>query len=379
MDSPRSEPRAPDAPPAEEWALEHFDADSRNMVRFRLAEFPVRIGRRSGLELSLLSPSISNVHAEIRREDGGLVLADLGSTNGTFVNNRRLETPIALAEGDIVHLASLEFRLVRIASDETPGRRLETLKTMSIQADLSSLLREAESLKRLLAERSVVIHFQPIVALADGATVAYEALGRGAAGDLPSSPFELFKLAASIGSERELSRLLRQAAADAARAAGLTLPLFVNIHPAELAGGELVAELRAAAGHATRLDLVLELSEHYAGHVDSLRGLRGDLDALGMRLAYDDFGAGLARINELAEAPAHFLKFDAALVAGLDQAGDAKRRLVGTLVAAARELGMVTLAEGIETEPEAATCRELGFELGQGYHFGRPAPLAAGR
>jgi EAL domain-containing protein (putative c-di-GMP-specific phosphodiesterase class I) len=369
-----SDPRTPAAPPADEWALEHFDAESRNMVRFRLAEFPVRIGRRSGLELPLLSPSISSLHAEIRREDGGLVIADLGSTNGTFVNDRRLDAPIALAEGDIVHLASLEFRLVRIEPAEATGRRLETMKTMSIQADLPSLLREAEGLKRLIAERAVAIHFQPIVSLAGGATVALEALGRGASDGAPRAPYELFKIAASIGAERELSRLLRQSAAAAARAAGVTLPIFVNIHPAELEGGELLAELRAGAND-PRPSLVLELSEHYGGDAATLRGLRDELAALGLRLAYDDFGAGLARINELAEAPAHYLKFDAALVAGIDRAGDAKRRLVGTLVAAARELGMVTLAEGVETAEEAAVCRELGFELGQGYHWGRPEPL----
>jgi len=370
--SPPSDTRPPAAPPADEWALEHFDAESRNMVRFRLSEFPVRIGRRAGLELPLLSPSISSLHAEIRREDDRLVLADLGSTNGTFVNNRRLDAPLALAEGDIVHLASLEFRLVRMEPVEGTGRRLETMKTMSIQADLSSLLREAEGLRRLLAERAVAIHFQPIVSLADGSTVALEALGRGASEAAPRAPYELFKIAGSIGAERELSGLLRQSAAAAARAAGVKLPIFVNIHPAELASGELLAELRAGD---VRQPLVLELSEHYGGDAATLRGLRDELDALGLRLAYDDFGAGLARINELAEAPAHYLKFDAALVAGIDRAGDAKRRLVGTLVAAARELGMVTLAEGVETAEEAAVCRELGFELGQGYFWGRPEPL----
>ena len=375
MDDPQNEARSTAAGNDDEWALEHFDADSRNMVRLRLTSFPARIGRRSGLELSLLSPSISSLHAEIRREDGGLVLEDLGSTNGTFLNNQRLDAPASLAEGDIVHLASLEFRLVRIAATESADRRIEALATMSIQADLSSLLREAEALKQLLTARAVTTHFQPIVSLADGATVALEALGRGAAAGVPHSPHELFKIAASIGCERELSRLFRNVAAEAARAAGIDVPLFVNIHPAELTSGELMAELRAAGQLRPRLELVLELSEHYAGRAEALQTLRGELDALGMRLAYDDFGAGLARINELAEAPAHFLKFDAALVAGLDQAGASKRKLVAALVAAARELGMVTLAEGVETEGEAEVCRAAGFELGQGFLFGRPQPL----
>jgi len=368
----------PTAPPTadEEWALEHFDAESRNMVRFRLLSYPCRVGRQSGLELPLLSPSISSRHAEITRADGGLLLTDLGSTNGTFVNQERITRPVALAEGDTVHFASLEFRLVRLGVVATASRRIEALSTMSIQADLGSLIHDAEQLQRVLDERSVKAVFQPIVDLRSGDTVALEALGRGLATEVPPSPYELFEIAAAIGRERELSRLFRTVAADEVWEAGIGLPLFVNIHPAELVGDELLNELRELDGQRPGFNLVLEISEQYAGRPADLRSLRSDLDALGLRLAYDDFGAGLARINELAEAPAHFLKFDAALVTGIDRAGDAKRRLVRALVAAARDLGMATLAEGIESPAEAEVCRDLGFELGQGFHFGRPAPLA---
>lgn len=370
-----SPPPAPEIPAEGEWALEHFDADSRNMVRFRLLTLPCRIGRRSGIELSLLSPSISSLHAEIRRADGVLEITDLGSTNGTFVNHERIASPVALAEGDIVHFAALEFRLVRLDNDATPSRQIEALGTLSIQTDLGSMIRDAESLKRMIAERSVRAVFQPIVELASGAVVACEALGRGLADETRMAPFELFKIAAAVGCERELSRLFRGVAVDAAWDGGLGMPLFVNIHPAELADGGLVEELRRFGDERPGLELVLELSEHFAARPERLRELRAGLDELGLRLAYDDFGAGLARINELAEAPAHFLKFDAALVSGLDRAGAPKRRLVGALVAAARDLGMRTVAEGIEREDEAEVCRELGFELGQGFFFGRPAPL----
>jgi len=370
-----SPPPAPERPADGEWALEHFDADSRNMVRFRLVTLPCRIGRRSGVELSLLSPSISSLHAEIRRADGLLEIADLGSTNGTFVNHQRVTAPVALAVGDIVHFASLEFRLIRLA-ETSASRQIEALSTMSIQADLGNLLRDAESLKRMIAERSVRAVFQPIVALASGERVACEALGRGLAGGAPAAPFALFKIAAAIGCERELSCLFRGVAVESARRGGLSLPLFVNIHPAELADGELVDELARLRAERPGLELVLELSEHFEARPGQLRELRAALDEAGVRLAYDDFGAGLARINELAEAPAHFLKFDAALVVGLDRAGAAKRRLVGALVAAARDLGMRTVAEGVEREDEADVCRALGFELGQGYLFGRPEPLA---
>ncbi len=105
--------------------------------------------------------------------------------------------------------------------------------------------------------------------------------------------------------------------------------------------------------------------------------LRDRLAAMGVKLAYDDFGTGQARLLELAEAPPDYLKFDRRFVTGIDQAPASRRRLVASLVAAARELLVQTVAEGVETPAEAEVCERLGFNLAQGYHFGRPASVEA--
>ena len=94
-----------------------------------------------------------------------------------------------------------------------------------------------------------------------------------------------------------------------------------------------------------------------------------------MHLAYDDFGAGRARLNELGEAPPDYLKFDIGLIRNIDRAPVRKQKLLEGLVKMAQELGIHAVAEGVESEAEAATCRELGFPMAQGYHFGRPAPI----
>ena len=91
-----------------------------------------------------------------------------------------------------------------------------------------------------------------------------------------------------------------------------------------------------------------------------------------MRLAYDDFGAGRARLRELAEAPPHYLKFDRSLIRGLDRASQSRRSLVRSLVSLAGDLEIETVAEGLETEAEAEICQELGFDFGQGLLFGAP-------
>ena len=186
---------------------------------------------------------------------------------------------------------------------------------------------------------------------------------------------ELFKIAAAMGAEVQLSQLLRRKAVELARERPRVAALFLNTHPAELARPGLVEsmeELRALAPH---LDLTLEIHESALAQPESMAALRDRLSEIGVGIAYDDFGAGQARLLELAEAPPHYLKFDRKFVTRIDTAPSSRRRLLASLVAAARELLVKTIAEGVETEAEAEVCAKLGFTHAQGYHFGRPAAI----
>jgi len=93
-----------------------------------------------------------------------------------------------------------------------------------------------------------------------------------------------------------------------------------------------------------------------------------------MRLAYDDFGAGQARLKELSEVPPDVMKFDLQMIRGLSTSSPHRVQIVESLVKIVRDLGIVALAEGVETQEEADICRDIGFELAQGYLLGRPAP-----
>ena len=151
--------------------------------------------------------------------------------------------------------------------------------------------------------------------------------------------------------------------------------LFLNTHPSELAQPGLIESVEALRELAPQLDLTLEIHESALAQPNVMARLRDRLAEMNVRLAFDDFGAGQARLLELAEAPPHYLKFDRRFVEGIDQAPASRRRLVASLVAAARELLAKTVAEGVETAAEAEVCRSLGFNLAQGYHFGRPTPV----
>jgi EAL domain-containing protein (putative c-di-GMP-specific phosphodiesterase class I) len=238
---------------------------------------------------------------------------------------------------------------------------------------------ETALVARLLAERAVTMFFQPIVSLPSMRVVAYEALGRGRLQGLPESPVELFDLAGALGPEKqaELSRLFRLKAVELVRDRPEPPVLFLNTHPVELESPGLVESLEELRTLAPNVDLILEIHESALTDIDFISWLRGRLLEINVGLAYDDFGGtdGRDRLFALAEAPPHHLKFDRKFVRGLDAAPTSRQRLVASLVAAARELLVKTVAEGVETEDEAAACARAGFSHAQGYHFGRPGPV----
>ena len=235
----------------------------------------------------------------------------------------------------------------------------------------------ASQVRKLIDQGAVTMFFQPLVTLPSGRVAAYEALGRGRMPGLPESPVELFDLAGQLGAgaQAELSRLFRRKAVELVRDRPEPPVLFLNTHPVELEMPGLLESLEELRTFAPQVDLVLEIHESALAQTGFITWLRAHLLEINVGLAYDDFGAGQARLFELAEAPPHYLKFDRRFVTGLDHAPTSRQRLVASLVAAARELLVKTVAEGVETAAESAACMRAGFSLAQGYHFARPAPV----
>jgi EAL domain-containing protein (putative c-di-GMP-specific phosphodiesterase class I) len=104
--------------------------------------------------------------------------------------------------------------------------------------------------------------------------------------------------------------------------------------------------------------------------IDLRKGLRD----LNIKIAYDDFGAGQNRLVELGNAAPDVMKFDMGLIRDIDKGPFERVKVLRSIVQVVLDLNVVPLAEGIETEAEAKVCLELGFQLAQGYYFGRPAP-----
>ena len=325
---------------------------------------PFLIGRRADLSLALQRPTISTVHAEIVADGGKLLLRDLRSTNGSYVNGRRVVDHVSLNEDDLVQFADIAFRV---------RRQFATSQGMTVSEDMVDRALALVQFDKLMRNHEVVPFFQPIVEMNQQQTIGYEVLGRSQLFGL-ESPAAMFQAAARLDLELELSRMLRWEGVQVGASIPELSHLFVNTHPVELRNPGLIDSLIAVREANPSVKLTLEIHEAAVTDLTAMREIRSELARIDISLAFDDFGAGQARLVELVEVRPDYLKFDMSLIRDVDQASASRQQMLASLVKMASELGSVPLAEGVETEAEHRTCQELGFHLGQGFYYGHPAP-----
>lgn len=329
-----------------------------------LTTFPFRMGRRPDLNLVLDASAVSNLHAEIVGDPvTGLAIRDLGSTNGTYVNGKQIGQTQPIQEGDWIQLANLVFRLHRQSA--CVGVKTE----MGESCDAAVALIQFD---RLLNQHAIIPFFQPLVKLDDNEVVGFESLARSQMFGL-YTPDSMFRAAAQLDLESELSRLCRQVSLEHSQYISPTTNLFLNTHPTELQDRDTLCgslrELREAFPDQT---LTLEIHEKAAAETATMRELDAVLSTLDIDLAFDDFGSGQARLVQLTEVPPKYLKFDIGLIRAIDKAPKRRHDMLATLVGMVRDLSITPLAEGVETEAEAVTCIQLGFQMGQGFYYGKP-------
>lgn len=329
-----------------------------------LSGFPCLVGRDPSAAIRIVHPTVSIGHAEFRQDEHGLTLCDLQSTNGTFVNGERLQGEVAVKNGDLVQFGGTVFRLQENSR--------QVLSATSQSEDVGDLALALAQFDKLFSDQSFIPAYQPIVLAGTGKAIAYEVLARSCLFGL-EMPGQMFRAAEYFHMEADLSQLLARRALMASPSG---LHLFLNTHPTELADiGGLMHSLRNLRSIRPHQPLTLEVHESSVADISTMKILRRELKNLDMKLAYDDFGAGQARLNELIEAEPSYVKFDRKLISGLDKSDAKRKRMIKSLVSMCRQLGIETLAEGVETAGEAKACRKLGFQLMQGYFYGKPSPI----
>ena len=223
------------------------------------------------------------------------------------------------------------------------------------------------------------VWYQPIVDLATGQITSAEALIRWQHPQLGLLLPERFIPAAERGGLIiPIGRwVLQQACYDAARWPQ-DLPVAVNLQPEQLRDPRLIEDVRRAlsAGGLPAARLTLEVTESVLAHdaraaAETLARLRD----MGITIAIDDFGGGYSTLSYLQHLPVSILKIDRTFITSLPDSTPVS--LAQTIVQLATTLGLKTVAEGIETDLQLQTCKDLGCQCGQGFLLAKPMPCTS--
>ena len=237
-------------------------------------------------------------------------------------------------------------------------------------------------LRKAVKQEQWTLHYQPMIELATGRMYGVEALIRWPEpnGGLVQ-PGEFIPLAEEMGlieaiGDWVVEEICRQDAQW--RAEGLDLEIAFNLSPRQLWQPDLINKIVSpmviAGMDPTRI--TVEITESTAmTDPDRTAKILRDLHERGLKLAIDDFGTGYSSLSRLKHMPVDILKIDRSFIRELDKDRDAGS-MVSAMISLADNLGMVSLAEGIETEGEWFFLADRGCALGQGFYFSRPVPPA---
>ncbi len=274
----------------------------------------------------------------------------------------------------------LRFGDMALYDAKARGRGQARVFTPELETALRQRSELEHDLRRAVAAEALHLHYQPQYALACGALVGAEALLRWhdpVRGHV--SPGEFIPIAEECGLITVLGAWVLRAACREAAGWTQKLSIAVNLSPVQFRTTDLVGLVGGVLAESglepERLELEITEGVLLGDSQDTMAVLAG-LKALGVRIALDDFGTGYSSLSYLQRMPIDKLKIDQSFtrVLGTDPAA---RPLVRSIIGIARDLGIASLAEGVETNVQAQMLHEEGCVEVQGYLFGRPMTAEA--
>ena len=234
-------------------------------------------------------------------------------------------------------------------------------------------------LREALTQGDLTAWYMPVFNLESNALVGYEALVRWVQSDgSVITPERFLTVAERSHFIIEIDRLVLRHSVDALAQMATALHVAVNVSAQTLQAGNLESMVRSELerSHVAPHRLHLEVTETALLDVsNSVKQVMHNLAEMGIRWWLDDFGTGYSSISHLRDLPIHGVKLDQTFTAGLIAGDSHASRLTRGLVGLADGLNLRTVAEGVETGEQAALLRGQGWEMAQGWHFGKPAPL----
>ncbi len=348
-------------------------ADNGELEQISLEMFPFTIGRNDDCDLQIESPKISREHAEITSDLGGFRIRDLGSTNGTSLNGRRIDQA-DLNDGDIVLIADLEFTFAAIP----PTTRRDTV-TMAIGAASDGsgtddaprrLVREIRRVHEMLTHRGVVCHVSPIMDLRADRLCGFQAGDPFQNGDDRTGGGDKAILATDSRIAEQLCYLNRLIVAEESLRHAEHTNLFLRVHQSEIGGDLLTESLESLAELLSdRHQLVVTVPASAVGLTSYFSGVRQRLSEIGALIAYDGFEASPAQLSQWSHEPPDFVKLAPSLTVGIGRERQ-RRRLLTSLLDTAVDAQIRIIATGLQDESDVQVCQELGCPLGTGPVFG---------
>ncbi len=372
--------------------LDHFQDVNDMFGPERGDALLVEVGRR--LQAGIRK---SDVLARIGGDEFGVVFNEVRGADATVALARRIgdafTTPFVIDGTGLMLAASTGLAIYpdHGTDADTLLRRADmarsiaktargTVEVFDLEQDLAAerRLMLANDLRHAVEAGEIAVHYQPVIEMATGRTIGFEALARWTHRDLgPISPFEFIGLAGHSGVITPLTfGVLETSLADIARwrQSNPSLSVSVNIVATVLSGDGFAEQVQEALGrHELPTDaLILEITES-----ETLAEDRGAQDAVlrlaaaGIMLSIDDFGTGYSGLSYLQNLPVGEVKIDRSFVARMAEHPGDRAIVVGT-VQLLHSLGLQVVAEGVETVAVWDLLAELGCHAAQGYLMSRP-------
>lgn len=297
---------------------------------------------------------------------------DVGASIGISISaSGRISAESLLSNADIA-----------LFEAKAKGRGRHIMYEPALREKLEAKLGLETELKQAFLQNEFELFYQPQIALADNRVVGAEALIRWrhpVRGLLPPGTF-IATINASDLSQPVASWILHTACLQARKwqDKGLNLRIGVNLAPSQLHSETLAETIKTALEetglHASNLELEVTEDTVLADEAKALQAFR-NIQQLGVKLAFDDFGTGFASLTYLKTFPLDTLKIDKSFVFGL-ASSPKDMAIVQATISLGTQLGLSVIAEGIEDEATAELLRRMGCHEAQGYFFGKPAPAA---